>query len=201
MQRFLQNLIRAKSSCRFLQTGILLLVMLANMASHAIAADNVLSEYKLKAALLYKLTHFVEWPVMASSPKSNRFNICLLGRDDFGNALDSLSTRKVNGLSIAIYRFSYSTGIDKQCQLLFISDSKQAFLSSIIQTLGKQPVLTISDARDFAEQGGMIQFVSEKKRIGFRINLRKARAANLKIAAPLLELATIISTRKHQDKP
>ncbi len=201
MQKFLQNLTRAKSSCRFLQTGMLLLVMLANMVSHAVAADKALSEYKLKAALLYKLTHFVEWPATASSPKPNRFNICLLGRDDFGSALDSLSTRKVNGIPIAISRFSYSTGIDKQCQLLFISDSKQAFLSSIIQTLGKQPVLTISDARDFVEQGGMIQFVSEKKRIGFRINLRKARAANLKIAAPLLELATIISTRKNQDTP
>lgn len=201
MQKFLHNPIRAKSSCRFVQAGILLLVMLANMASHAIAADEALSEYKLKAALLYKLTHFVEWPAIASNPKSNRFNICLLGRDDFGGALDSLSTRKVNGLPIAISRFSYSKGIDKQCQLLFISDSKQAFLSSIIQTLGRQPVLTISDAKDFVEQGGMIQFVSENKHIGFRINLRKARAANLIIAAPLLELATIISTRKNQDKP
>lgn len=177
------------------------MAVLPHMASLTIAADKAPSEYKLKAALLYKLTHFVEWPVETSSRESNHFNICLLGRDDFGSALDSLSTRKVNGLPIAIYRFSHSTGIDKQCQLLFISDSKQAFLSSIIQSLGRQSVLTISDARKFAEYGGMIQFVSKQKHIGFKINLKKAQTAGLKIAAPLLELATIISTGKHRDRP
>lgn len=201
MQKTLLNLIRAKSCCRLLQTGVLLLVILLAIPPCAIPGGAASSEYNVKAALLYKLTNFIEWPAPSGGVQPEHFNICLLGRDDFGIALDSLNARKVNDTPIVVHRFAHSKGINKQCQLLFISDSKKPFLASIIHALGSQPVLTIGDAINFAESGGMIQFVSEKKRIGFKINLQKAQAANLKISAPLLELATIISTEKHQDKP
>ncbi|WP_456406906.1 YfiR family protein [Thiolapillus sp.] len=175
-------------------------LLLLAMPLRAIPAGKVSSEYRLKAALLYKLTRFVEWPA-TSGARPTSFNICLLGRDDFGGSLDDLSERQVNNAPITIYRFTHSTGIDKPCQLLYISDSKQAFMTSIIHSLGTQPVLTISDAPRFAENGGMIQFVALKKRIGFKINLDKAQAAGLRIAAPLLELSTVISTPSHQDRP
>jgi len=167
---------------------VFLLLVLARPAPAGAAA----SEYALKAALMYKLTRFVRWPDGRDHRPDNTFGVCLLGRDDFGPALDALQGRTVNGLPITVHRFSQSREINRDCQMLFISDSKKAFVGPITGTLADQAVLTIGDCSGFAEGGGMIQFVHHGRRVGFRINLHRVREAGLKVAAPLLQLATIV---------
>ena len=78
--------------------------------------------------------------------------------------------------------------------MLFIDTSKKAFEVSILKKLGAEPVLTLGETEQFAENGGMIQFTVEGKRIGFKINDSQAKLSKLKIAAPLLQLATIVET-------
>jgi len=165
------------------------------------AATPPSAEYKLKAALIYKLSKFVEWPSLHVTGPGMEFRICLLGRDDFGSALDALSGRRTAGLPIAIRRFSQSESIGNDCHMLFISDSKQPFMRSILRSLAQRPILTVGDSEHFARNGGMIQFTREDKRLGFKINLEQARASHLKIAAPLLELATIVHTGTAEQTP
>ncbi|MCM8854675.1 MAG: YfiR family protein [Candidatus Thiodiazotropha sp.] len=153
------------------------------------------TEYKLKAALIYKLTKFIEWPEVQSDQSQSSFGICLLGEDLFGEALDELEERNVLEQSITVYRFSQSDAIDARCQIVFISKSKQAFVVPILQSLKDRPILTLSDMADFAKQGGMLQFTTGKKHVGFRINLESAKQSNFVIAAPLLDIATIISSK------
>lgn len=170
-----------------------LLLLFATLPFQATAAGPAISaEYKLKAALIYKLTRFVEWPATVSSKLHNNFGICLLGRDDFGRELDLLEGRMVGDATISIHRFNQSESIGTQCQLVFISGSKQAFLRPILRSLGQNPILTIGDSVGFAEKGGMIQLTRDGKRIVFSINLQRANISGLKIAAPLLRLATIV---------
>lgn len=152
-------------------------------------------EYELKAALLYKLTRFVEWPADIIGKPQDSFGICVLGENKFGSALQALKGRKVGDSMITIQFFKQSAGIGNTCQLVFISDSKKAFLKPILNALWQQPVLTIGDSAGFAEKGGMIQFTRGGKRIGFKINLQRAKDSQLKIAAPLLELATIVESK------
>ncbi len=180
-----------------LLTVVLLLLYLPPPAR----AGTVSTEYKLKAALVYKLTRFVEWPEKASLRPDGTFGVCVLGRDDFGRALDALAGRSVDGAPISVHRFSQSRDIDGECQVVFISDSKKAFLEPIVAALEKRAVLTLGDSERFAERGGMIQFVSRDRRIGFTINLRHVHAAGLRIAAPLLELATIIGNGAGGGRP
>lgn len=163
------------------------------------AAGPVSAEYKLKAALIYKLTRFVEWPMTIGSKPRNSFGICLLGRDDFGSELDVLENRMVDHRPIFIHRFNQSGSIGMQCQLVFISGSKQAFLGPILDSFGKQPILTIGDSAGFAEKGGMIQLTRDGKRIGFNINLQRTNDSGLRIAAPLLELAIIVGQNHKGD--
>lgn len=158
----------------------------------ALAGGPVSTEYRLKAALIYKLTRFVEWPKTGDTHGAEQFGICVLGRDDFGSALDALQGRVVNDAVISIRRFNQSDGVGMNCQMIFISDSKRAFIGTILHSFGNYPILTIGDSSRFAEKGGMIQFTRDGKHIGFKINLRRAHASGLKIAAPLLQLATIV---------
>ena len=174
----------------------LLLALLLFLPMEPPPALAVSSEYKLKAALIYKLTRFVEWP--PESRQRTDFGICILGRDDFGSALDALESRYVHGLPIRIRRLVQSDAVDSSCQILFVSESKRPFLHSILASLEGRPILTIGDLDGFAEKGGMIEFVRGRQRIAFRINLRQASRAGLNIAAPLLELSTIVETKKNE---
>lgn len=169
-----------------------LLVLLALLPADLLSAGAVSPEYKLKAALIYKLTKFVEWP--QSVQERRRFGICILGQDDFGSALDTLEARQVGDLPIHIQRFAQSEAVNSSCQILFVSESKRPFLKTILHSLAHLPILTIGDVATFAEKGGMIEFTRGHKHIGFRINVQQADRAGLKIAAPLLDLATIVET-------
>jgi len=156
------------------------------------AAEPASEEYKIKAALIYKITRFVEWPRQIPPKTTAYFGLCLLGRDDFGRAIDALQGNTIGQKPILIQRFNQSNSINQQCQLVFISDSKQAFLKPILRTAHQHPVLTIGDSPSFAEKGGMIQLSYHNKRIEFKINLNSVKKAGLKIYAPLLEMATIV---------
>ncbi len=178
---------------------VLLLVTLSG-CNVAYAGETVTSEYKLKSVLLYKLTRFVEWPpltrIRQASGAAARFRICLLGRDDFGASLDALENLKVENTPISVARYTRSEDVDTQCQILFISASKQPFMASIIKRMAPYPMLTVGDSEGFAEHGGMVQFVLHEKKIGFQINLDQVDHCKLKIAAPLLQMSTIVKGRQ-----
>ncbi|RDH85106.1 MAG: hypothetical protein DIZ78_11875 [endosymbiont of Escarpia spicata] len=180
-----QWLPRLRLCCLWLLIGLLPLQLFA-------APPN--AEYKLKAALVYKLSKFVEWPAPSGADKSGSFGICVLGEDVFGSALDALEQRKAAGRTVRIRRFTQSESIGDSCQVVFISKSKRAFIGAILQKLKGRPILTLGDTEGFAEQGGIIEFTRGKKRIGFLINLESARRSGLKIAAPLLDLATVLDS-------
>lgn len=176
-----------------------LLVLMMSVALPIFASPPT-AEYKLKAALIYKLTKFIEWPELQKGKSRNAFGICLLGEDNFGDSLDALEGRKAEGLPIAVYRHSQSDAIDEHCQIVYVSVSKLAFLSPILQSLQARPILTLGDMEGFAEQGGILQFTRGRKRIGFMINLKNAKKSQLTIAAPLLDLATVVNSAPREEK-
>jgi hypothetical protein len=46
-------------------------------------------EYQVKAAYLSNFGKFVDWPARPGAPKDEVFNICVIGDDPFGGALDA----------------------------------------------------------------------------------------------------------------
>jgi hypothetical protein len=177
--------------------SILLFFCLVFIPFQVADAESSSAEYKLKAALLYKLTNFVVWPDYDAL--KNQFFICVLGKDKFGKALDVLEEHNVSGLPVTVRRLRQSEAINEQCDLVFISESKQPFYKKIFYRLSDRPVLTIGDSEQFAQEGGMIQFTHGDKRIGFKINIQVVKSAGLKISAPLLQLSTIVSTQSKGD--
>ncbi len=173
-----------------------ILWLAANLAVYSAVYGKELesTEYQLKSVLLYKLTRFVDWPQNESNAVGS-FKICVLGRDDFGRSLDALEKYKVKGAPIKVSRFTLSEQVDMSCRILFISDSKQPFIREITRQLEAYPILTVGDSDQFAEQGGMIQFVMKQRKIGFQINLQKVSDCKLKIAAPLLQMSTIVKEK------
>jgi hypothetical protein len=150
------------------------------------------SEYQVKAVFLYNFAQFVEWPATPDSQKP--VIIGILGEDPLGAFLDeTVRGEHLGQRPFEIVRYRQLTGIDT-CNILFISRSENERVAQILAALGNQPILTVSDGDDFANRGGMIQFVSDKSRIRLRINLEAAQAANVTISSKLLRVAEIVRT-------
>ena len=167
----------------------LLLFLSCCLLSGSIAASN--AEYDVKAALLFKLSRFISWP--ESDASALPMTICIYGKNPFGKALNSLQKKASKKYSMEIRHFSnVDQGLDS-CHILFISQAAARQVKSVLLAVSHSPVLTVSDIRLFADSGGMVEFSTKEKRISFRINLQAAKNSDIKLASPLLELATIVS--------
>lgn len=148
-------------------------------------------EYALKAALLYKIARFVQWPDDAFRNNGNQIILGVLGKDPFGESLDILENKLIKDKKIVIKRFQSIDDLAPS-HILFISSSEKKQLDKILNTLQNQKVLTVSDTESFVQNGGIINFIFVDENIRFEINASAAKQANLKISSMLLRLATSV---------
>lgn len=164
-----------------------LVACLVAPVSTGYAAQPVSTEYRLKAAFLYNFTRFTEWPSTASE-NNDVLNICITGTNRFGSALDAIKGKTANNATINIQTIRSDQSL-VECQLVFISDAGRTH--ELLRLFDGQPVLTVSDTKDFNRLGGIIQFMVINKKIRFSINVDAAHRAGLTISSKLLKLATI----------
>ena len=147
------------------------------------------TETQVKAAYLYNFGKFVTWPAdRASTPDS--LNICVLGKDPFGAVLDAtVAGESVGGRKITVSKISRVEEVTT-CSILFISSSEQKRLGAILAAAQRWDALTVSDMPHFAEQGGMIELVTQDGKIRFEVNLGAAQQSNLALSSELLKVAT-----------
>lgn len=154
------------------------------LASPRPASADPVPEYAMKAAFLYNFATFTEWPALPGST----FNLCIFGRDPFGDTLGAIEGQLVYGLPLTVIHLSRTDNI-KSCQVLFFDASESINARKILDQLGGTPVLTITDAEGLTQDGVMIGMYTANKRISFDINLTSVRSARLTISAKLLRLA------------
>ena len=155
-----------------------------------------IEEYELKAVYLYNFFHFVNWPKNPGQDGSNPKIIGVVGRSPFGGALQALqdklkqTTNKI--IKINFYG-PFQEGVDLSgCHLLFISSSEKRNFSKITASLRGIPVLTVADANNFLQAGGMINMISQGNRVRWAINRTPVKDAGLRMDAKLLDIAVEI---------
>jgi hypothetical protein len=143
---------------------------------------------QVKAAYLYNFTHFVKWPPAAFESNTAPFIIGILGNDPFGKHLDALvAEERVEGHAVTVQRFANAADI-KNCHILYINLPNAA---EVVKSFAGRSILTVSDG-NFAQQGGMVGFIPDAKRVRLQISQANARTAGLHISAKLLRLAEVV---------
>lgn len=143
-------------------------------------------EYQVKASYLYNFVRFITWPEDVFA-RDNHFNLCVVGAERFGGALDAIPGERVEGREIAIRRIKDVTQArSARCHLLFIAADGQGMRPD---TAGARGMLTVGETPGFLEQGGVINLIDAHGRIRFEINQQAARDAGLTISSRLLSLA------------
>jgi hypothetical protein len=173
--------------------GLLLCVIISPLifSSFAAAQAGKPTEYQVKAAYLFNFGKFVKWPEQTSSDHDT-FSICVLGSDPFGKILDStIAGEQIGGKPVTVRRVTVVSDAGG-CRILFVGRSETGRLESILAGLGRSPVLTVSDIDGFANRQGMIQFVMDRDRVRFQVNLSATQKAGLALSSELLKVATAV---------
>jgi hypothetical protein len=157
--------------------------------TYSLGAQVPPTEFEVKSAYLLTFGRFIQWPAQRDGAG---FDICILGADPFGATLDAtIAGATLRGRKVSARRPS-SAPAATACDVLFISASEEPRLPAILEQLQRSAVLTVSDITQFAERGGMIQFVTVGKRVRFEINLSPARNAGLALGSELLRVASAV---------
>jgi uncharacterized protein DUF4154 len=174
------------------------LVFCLVLATHAIVpqvadaqADSA-GEYEVKAAVLYNLMRFVEWPPSAYPDPQTPTVLCVLGRDPFGDALSSIVPKQASSGRPVVIRHPRDGKQAAGCHVLYIGSSERKLIVQILSDLKGSSVLTVGEMSKFAAHGGMIEFGLEDKQVRFDINLDAATRAGVTISSRLLVLARIV---------
>lgn len=148
-------------------------------------------EYQVKAAFVFNLARFVEWPAQKFSTPDEPFVIGIVGDDPFEGALDGIVQGKtVNHHPIEIRRLTLGAEF-KQCHILFISRSLKKSFNLILAETRADHVLTVSEIDRFAERGGAVGLLLEDENVKLEISRHTAEAAGLKMNSQLLRVARL----------
>lgn len=152
------------------------------------AAEEASIEYAVKGAFLYKFGAFVSWPDTAFASDESPLNLCVVGPDPFGGALDeAVSGQKIADRDVQVLRL-HPGDPETDCHILYIGAVGPDEAATVLEAVAGSPVLTATDNRD-PDAAGIVNFVIHDNRVRFQIDHQRAVRNGLTISSRLLALA------------
>ena len=196
-QRALRWLLMRPATPRTIAILSLLLVLFAGLGG-SVQAQELTSEYSIKAAFLFNFARFVEWPSEMMA-RSSALNLCVFGHDPFHGELERVIREKTISNRPLVGRRISAPGDARACHIVFVSAADKAKVREVLTAVRDTSCLTVGEDAEFARSGGMITFVIEDDKIRFDINLGSAEAARLKISAKVLSVARTVRVAPARD--
>lgn len=163
---------------------VLAAVMAASSVIPMAAADLfVPRELQLEAAFFRKFLGYVSW---ARGQREGAPLLCVLGETPLHAVLTELLRQDDE---VQELRKVESAEEGRSCSLLYISETESGYLPELIESLSGSGVLTVSNIKEFADLGGMIQFIVDGEHVRFIINQAAAEKEGIQISSQLLALA------------
>jgi len=149
------------------------------------------AEYDVKAAYLLNFGKFIR--SSSSTVSRDHFDICVIGSDPMGHVLDSLSAgEQVDSRPVRIRRMNDAADA-RSCDIVYFSTGDTARIDSELAAFRNSDALTVSDAPNFLEHGGMIQFVLVAQHVRFSVNLGAVHRTHLVLSSELLRVALSVT--------
>lgn len=183
--------------------ALLVILSLAgfSLAPQAQAPPSSPPENEVKAAYLINFGRFLRHRAPPVPPRSS-FDICILGQDPIGHSLDDIAAHEaISNLPVHVRRLADVTDA-KGCSIVFITAGDSDEVRENLALLSGSDALTVSDATNFLDRGGMIQFLLIQNHVRFSVNLNAVNRAHLVLSSELLRVASsVIGKPPAEDVP
>lgn len=172
------------------------LLLAAVAPGRALAQQEPVPEYRVKAAYLLNFARYVAWPEGTFRTANEPLRVCVLGSDPFGEALpETFAGRTANGRPIELARVD-APAQARDCHIVFISRAEWRRRPDVLVAVQSPGVLTVGEGDDFAESGGVLGFVEVDRSMRFAVNLEASDGARLRISSRMLALAAQLHGRR-----
>lgn len=154
-------------------------------------AAQAMEQYSVLAALTLNFARFTQWPDQAFAANAGTLNVCLVGDNVVQRSFEAIDGKTAGARSIKIVNAERLRNLT-QCHVLFIADLEKNLLLQVFADIKSHPVLTIGEAEEFMDSGGMVGMINTDNKIQLYVDLGKVKLAGLTISSNLLKLANII---------
>ncbi len=180
-----------KRRCSWISALLLAVVSLVCAASPVDRADAERpSPDQVEAAYLYNFGKFTRWPAATSG---GPLVLCVAGQDAIDQILTQMvAGERIQGRPLEVKRLE-STRDAGSCSILFLGAGERDWADTYLVAVSGKPVLTVSEAPDFVERGGVIQFVLSGHHVRFSVNLTAASRNGLQLSSELLKVAVSVT--------
>ena len=182
---------------RFAARVALLLLVPGWMGPPAIAQEQDERTLAVKAAVTLNLARFVTWPTESLGTEEEPLQLCVWQDDPLRDSLDSIEGHEIGGRPFEL-RALEPEELPSRCHILIVAPARLLDLLDSDEPPMDQPgVLTITDLTGNGRPDDLhgycvISLVRQGARIGFEINQKAARRANLRLSSELLKLGSLV---------
>ncbi|HEX4456687.1 MAG TPA: YfiR family protein, partial [Polyangia bacterium] len=152
-------------------------------------------EYAIKAEVIERFTHFIDWPNEAFAGANAPFTICVVGDSPLTPHLQFVLARdhRIDERHAELRRLK-PDGDVSGCQVAFIAASERPRLKQLLARTTGHPILTVGDSDGFAHEGVLINlYLDEGNHVRFEICADGVKKSGLKLSAQLLRFARVVT--------
>lgn len=177
--------------------SLLAVITVAMLAAAPAAGQSIgsASEQSIKAAYLYKLTEYVEWPAGALGPTQAPLIFAVVGADALADELREMTRDRVLlGRRIVVRNIETQESISG-VHVLFVGQSAMDAMGDLAAAARENSVLVITESGAGLVEGSVINLREMDQRIRFEVSLDSADRSHLKLSARLLAVAARVQPR------
>ncbi|MDB6129315.1 MAG: hypothetical protein JWM04_422 [Verrucomicrobiales bacterium] len=138
-----------------------------------------------KAAFLVNFLKFANFPSQHRFSGNGKVRIACLGSDPVFQGLTNLQSKMNSRIEVSSYQ-TLPSSLD--AELVVIGSSEVASFPGVLSELRDKTIFTASEIKDFARDGGMLEFGYSTNRINYQINIDEVRSHHLQVSSRLLKL-------------
>lgn len=172
--------------------------LVVGRAANAVAADiNAPLDYQVQAAMLYKFLAYIDWPQESFHPGDSVYRIAVAGDEEVEQELRQITAgRMVNNRPIEVVHVSRISQLGDP-HLVFVGTRAQKYLPKLARMARSKSFLIVTENSSGLEPGSAINLRLVDGRIGFDVSLVHAHAANVRLSARLLSVASSVERLDH----
>lgn len=167
-------------------TTILAALLLA-VSGHCARGAERADENEVKAAVIYNLLLFVQWPTQASSAGS--FRLCVVDDGALTAALRRHERKVVQGHALEIHRVGAAPEELDTCVAVMVEAASPGVLARLGVLARNRALLVIAEGADAVDRGAMIGLRTDGGRVTFDIDHGAMKRSGLVPSSKILRLA------------
>ena len=172
---------------KFLLSKCLLIVIVGMVLFRSAPSNAQTDESQVKALWVHTLMSYMKWEQKHDAQDKT---ICTRGLDRTYHFLKEIQKEK--NTSYNFIETGSNSDLSK-CHLLYIAASESSNILSILNNVNYKNIVTVSDIKGFAQEGGIIELLQDEEKVKLKINVTSAKKAKIIINSDLLAVSEVIT--------